>query len=71
MSKRQQISQAFENAAKTAHKKLLNVMASGIIGTDELTPEELELLKEVETMTPEERVEILKQVEADPYSHMP
>ena len=72
MSKRKKVTESIRSGVSPAKEKLMHVIASGIVISDELTPEELELLQESEGgLTPEERYAILKEVGDDPYLHMP
>ena len=68
MGKREKLVEGFQ----VAKEKILHVVASGIVISDELTPEELALLQESEKgLTPEERYAILKEVGDDPDLHIP
>jgi hypothetical protein len=59
------ISEGFQGAANAAKDKLVKVLASGIVATDELTEEEAHWLKELEedkSLTQEQRKQIVREI---------
>lgn len=70
MAKRQKIKEGFTHAANAAKDKLADVLAAGIVATDPLDDKEKRMLAElIAELTPEQGVELLNEVGADPYAH--